>query len=108
MDCTAVKSNKNFFISVKWQQSGGTAEQKVTHEIICLAKAVREHRQKNEKVKAYLVLGGLSAEKGKGDWTLRDFYIAGGLNPYLCSVYANLVKIVKIEVFIALANQSKL
>lgn len=46
----------------KWQQIGGTAEQKVPFEVMCLADAVRaEHA-----ARAYLVLGG-------DGWTLRDY-----------------------------------
>lgn len=111
IDCMASKNNKKFFISLKWQQSGGTAEQKVTHEVICLAKAIREHKKKGEDVKAYLILGGPEAKGNRGgskSWTLRDFYINGGLNSYLHPDYANLVEIIKTEEFIALANNGKL
>ena len=107
IDCMAIKDNKKIFISLKWQQSGGTAEQKVTHEIICLAKVVREHKQRGENVKAYLILGGPDKRGSKG-WTLREFYINGGLNSYLHPDYANLVKIIKTEDFIALANKQEL
>src|SRR5437867_8657948 len=43
-------------ISLKWQQTSGTAEQQVPFEILCLAEAVHGSRGKFKK--AYLVLGG--------------------------------------------------
>ena len=111
IDCMAGKGNKKIFISLKWQQSSGTAEQKIPYEVMCLAKAVWEHKQKNKNVKAYLVLGGLDI-KGKNNqskgWTLRDFYTGGKLNDYLHPDYAHRVEIIKTEEFIALANQKKL
>lgn len=84
-------------MSLKWQQVGGTAEQKVPFEVICLMEAVRE--SKNSLAKSYLVLGG-------GGWTLRDFYVGGGLKSYL--KYAELVDILTLETFVAAANKSKL
>src|SRR5947199_9197737 len=55
-------------ISLKWQQTSGTAEQKVPFEILCLAEAVRGSRGKFKK--AYLELGG-------GGWTLGDDHVSG-------------------------------
>lgn len=95
VDEVAVKDGKNFLISLKWQQVGGTAEQKVPFEVMCLAEAVNS----GEYEKAYLVLGG-------GGWTLRDFYIAGGLNKYLKN--CDKVIIISLESFVALANTAKL
>ena len=102
IDCIAEKNSKKIFISLKWQQSQGTAEQKVPYEVICLAKLIFEDKQQN--VTAYLILGGTD---NKG-WTLRDFYIKGGLDDYLHPNYKGLVKILKTDDFIALANKSKL
>ena len=42
VDLAAEKAGDEFLISMKWQQSSGTAEQKVPFEIICLAEAIRE------------------------------------------------------------------
>ena len=112
VDCVATKNNKKVFISLKWQQSGGTAEQKIPYEVMCLAKAIQENQKKNpnKDIKAYLVLGGTDGKRKKDSkgWTLRDFYINGGLNPYLHPNYTNLVEIIKTEDFIALANSKKL
>ena len=86
-----------YLISLKWQQSSGTAEQKVPFEVICLVDAML--RKREEFFKAYLVLGGEG-------WKFKDFYLRGGLRPYL--VNADLVNIVSLERFVGLANQGKL
>ena len=49
--------------------------------------------------KAYLVLGGEG-------WRYKEFYVSGGLRPYLAN--ADIVNIVSLERFIMLANQGKL
>jgi hypothetical protein len=91
------QSGKSILISVKWQQVGGTAEQKVPFEVTCLIKALKNNESKYEK--AYLVLGG-------DGWKLRDYYIEGGLEEYLKD--SDLVKIITLESFIALANKGNL
>ncbi|MBI2150836.1 MAG: hypothetical protein HYU27_09580 [Acidobacteria bacterium] len=72
VDGIASKDSKDYLISLKWQQSGGTAEQKVPYEVICLAEAVLTGRY----AKAYLVLGGEG-------WTLRHWYTSGALSAHL-------------------------
>jgi hypothetical protein len=62
VDAVASKDGRVVLVSLKWQQVGGTAEQKVLFEIICLAEAVRS----GECQAAYLVLGGEG-------WSLREF-----------------------------------
>ena len=88
---------RNYLISLKWQQVSGTTEQKVPFEAMCLAEAIRTCD--GEYDKAYLVLGG-------DGWTLRDFYVSGGLNDHL--VHGELVHVMTLESFIAAANQGKL
>ena len=97
IDAIATKYNQNVLISLKWQQVSGTAEQKIPYEIICLLKALRDNDGKYNK--AYLVLGGEG-------WSLRNFYVDGGLNEYL--VDAKKIKIVTFENFIYLANKGNL
>ena len=94
-DVVAEAGPNRYLISLKWQQVSGTAEQKVPFEVICLSEAVRE----GEFNKAYLVLGG-------DGWKLRDFYTTGGLARHL--IRADLVHIVTLERFVALANQGDL
>src|SRR6266851_2621457 len=54
VDAIAEKDEQRFLISLKWQQTGGTAEQKVPFEVMCLADAVTA----GHAVRAFLVLGG--------------------------------------------------
>jgi hypothetical protein len=95
VDAVAEKGREKILVSMKWQQVGGTAEQKVPFEVICLAEEVRG----GSFQKAYLVLGG-------DGWTLRDFYVSGGLQQHL--VHADKVAVMTLERFVAVANQGKL
>lgn len=95
VDAIAEKHGVRMLVSLKWQQVGGTAEQKVPFEVICLSEAVRA----GTYGKAYLVLGGEG-------WTLRTFYTSGGLKAHLKN--ADDVHILTLEGFVALANQGKL
>jgi len=95
VDAVAEKSGERILVSQKWQQVGGTAEQKVPFEVICLAEEVL----RGAFQKAYIVLGG-------DGWTLRDFYTSGGLDKHLTN--ADRVKVVTLERFVALANKGEL
>jgi hypothetical protein len=86
-----------YLISLKWQQTSGTTEQKVPFEAMCLMKAVMLDPERYKK--AYLVLGGPA-------WTLRDFYTSGGLLPFLA--HADLLEILGLEQFVTTANRSEL
>lgn len=94
VDAIAEKDGKRYLVSLKWQQVSGTAEQKVPFEVICLVDAVEAHGFD----KAYLVLGGAG-------WTLRDFYVGGGLKKYL---KYDKVEILTLESFVAMANRGRL
>jgi hypothetical protein len=95
VDAIASKQGESVLVSLKWQQTGGTAEQKVPFEVMCLADAVRgKHAER-----AYLVLGG-------DGWSLRDYYTSGALAEHL--VHATMVQVVKLEQFIRLANNGEL
>jgi len=96
VDVIADKEGNNFLVSLKWQQVGGTAEQKVPFEVICLLEAVLADASFK---KAYLVLGGEG-------WRLRSYYVSGELKKHL--QYADRVEITTLEKFVALANQGKL
>jgi hypothetical protein len=87
---------RGFLLSLKWQQTSGTAEQKVPYEAMCLIQAVLSEPERYEK--AYLVLGGPS-------WTLRDFYTVGLLD-FLR--HEGLLSIVTLEDFVARANRAAL
>lgn len=95
IDAVAAKGGKSFLVSLKWQQVGGTTEQKVPYEVISLINAL----ESGVYAKAYLVLGGEG-------WTLRTFYVQGGLNHYI--PFARMIDIVTLEQFIAMANKGRL
>jgi hypothetical protein len=95
VDVIAKKDRKTFLISLKWQQVAGTAEQKIPFEIICLSEALKS----NEYEKAFVVLGGEG-------WTLRQFYVSGGLSEYLRGCEG--VSVVTLEHFVAKANNGRL
>ena len=95
VDAIAQLSSDVVLVSLKWQQTSGTAEQKVPFEVMCLADAV----QGGYGTKAYLVLGG-------DGWTLRDYFTSGALDQHL--IHADTVKVVTLEAFIRLANTGKL
>ena len=96
IDAIATKGERSVLVSLKWQQVGGTAEQKVPFEVICLAEALRTG---SPFAAAYLVLGGEG-------WSLRQFYVGGGLDQYLKD--ADRVRVLTLESFIARANTGQL
>ena len=95
VDAVATKDGHRVLVSLKWQQTGGTAEQKVPFEVMCLADAVRA----GQASQAFLVLGG-------DGWTLRDYYTSGDLAQHL--VHAGLVHVVTLEAFVRLANNGQI
>lgn len=97
IDLIAKKNEKSSLISLKWQQSSGTAEQKVPYELICLSEALKQARGSHHS--AYLVLGGEG-------WTLKKFYLSGGLDRHL-----NLeqpVKVLSLQSLLTLAKKGNL
>ena len=95
VDALATKDGKQFLISLKWQQVGGTAEQKVPFEVMCLASEMMS----GQYTAAYLVLGG-------DGWTLRNFYASGALRDHL--THGDLVHILTLESFVGRANRGEL
>ena len=95
IDVLAEKDGKAYLVSLKWQQTGGTAEQKVPFEIMCLA----QEMQTGNYAAAYLVLGG-------GGWTLRDFYTSGALQEHV--THGDLVHVLTLETFVGKANRGEL
>ena len=95
VDLVAQAPDSKVLVSLKWQQTGGTAEQKVPFEVMCLADAVLA----GHAGRAYLVLGG-------DGWTLRDYYTSGKLAAHL--THAPLVRVVTLEAFIRMANKGEL
>src|SRR5260370_3800957 len=95
VDAIAEKNDQKYLVSRKWQQTGGTAEQKVPFEVISLADVVLT----SQYAKAYLVLGGEG-------WTLRDFYVSGALKKHL--LHADKVEILTLESFLAALKKARL
>jgi hypothetical protein len=86
-----------FLVSVKWQDSTGTAEQKVPFEAICLIQAILAEPDLYER--AYLVLAGEG-------WTLKDFYTSGGLMLFLN--HTERVMCLSLDAFIGRVNRRQL
>ena len=82
-------------LSSKWQEVSGTAECKIPYEVICLIAAMADPKYS----RCYLVLGGPG-------WTLREWYVSGGLTQFIRNT--DKVNIITLEQFVALANQGKL
>lgn len=95
VDAIATKDGCLILLSSKWQEVSGTAEQKVAFEVICLIEAMTDPKYS----RCYLVLGGPG-------WTLRKFYVEGGLAKFIRN--ADKVTITTLEKFVALANQGRL
>lgn len=80
VDVVARKDGRNILVSLKWQQAGGTAEQKIPYEMICLAEAIAQSAKAENPTdrfsKAILVLGG-------DGWTLKEWYLSGELKKHL-------------------------
>lgn len=95
VDAIAESGGETILISLKWQQTGGTAEQKVPFEVMCLADTVRT----GLATRAYVVLGG-------DGWSLRDYYTSGRLADHL--IHADKVTVVTLEAFIRIANNHQL
>lgn len=94
VDAVVSRGTERALISLKWQQTGGTAEQKVPFEVMCLADAVRA----GHAARAWLVLGG-------DGWTLRGYFTSGALAEHL--VHADLVRVVTLEAFVRLVNNGE-
>lgn len=85
-------------ISVKWQQTSGTAEEKVPYEVIKMINAIKISNGRFGH--AYIILGGSSG------WTLKEFYLQGGLAEFIKDYH--LVRLVSLEEFITLTNRKQL
>jgi hypothetical protein len=87
-------------ISAKWQEVGGTAEEKIAYEICMLLHAIERRTEATALVgypirKAYLVLGGSdrNLDQGTDGWTIRQWLIEGGLKPWI--KYDGLVELIR-------------
>jgi hypothetical protein len=104
-DLVIYEGDRRLIVSKKWQQSQGTAEEKIPFEVIMLVRACREWGY----TKAYLVLGGTDhdPEQGTQGWTLRQWYLSGGLKTWIPS-YQPWVELLTLEAFVAKINRHQL
>ena len=94
-DIVASKNGERIVISLKWQQSSGTAEQKVPYEFMCLADVLANDSTIH---KAYIVIGG-------DGWTKHSFFL-NGLDNWVNT--KEFVDVLRLDSFVAKANQGKL
>ena len=94
-DIVASKDGERIVISLKWQQSSGTAEQKVPYEFMCLADVLSRDSAID---KAYIVIGG-------DGWTKHNFFL-NGLENWVNTTEEVLV--MRLELFVAKANRGEL
>jgi hypothetical protein len=88
-------NGEQILVSMKWQQTSGTAEEKVPFEVVKLLHALKSGKYKT----AYLVLGG-------NGWSIKQFYLKGGLKEFIPD--SDKIHIVDLDTFVALANKGKL
>jgi hypothetical protein len=91
-DIVASKNGERIVISLKWQQSSGTAEQKVPYEFMCLADVLANDSTIH---KAYIVIGG-------DGWTKHSFFL-NGLDSWVNT--KEFVDVLRLDSFVAKANK---
>lgn len=96
---TESPEGREILVSLKWQQVGGTVEEKLPFEVIKLIHAIKSSG--GRFAYAYIVIAGEGMRR-----ELKKFYMQGGLKDYIKD--ADLIHIVSLDQFIALANQGKL
>ena len=94
-DIVASMDSERIVISLKWQQSSGTAEQKVPYEYMCLADVLSRDPSIH---KAYIVIGG-------DGWTKHRFFL-NELESWVNT--EEFVDVVDLNSFVAKANQGRL
>ena len=94
-DTMAIKEGRQILISLKWQQSSGTAEQKVPFEYMCLSHALSENPEFDA---AYIVIGGTG-------WT-KDRFFKEELSEWVATSYP--VTVIGLEDFIARSYDGKI
>ena len=77
VDLVGMRPNgSKFLVSLKWQQTAGSAEEKVPFEVIKLLHALRENPSVYDK--AYIVIGGDGFSSG-----LVEFYLSDEFRSYV-------------------------
>ncbi len=91
-------NGSKFLVSLKWQQTAGSAEEKVPFEVIKLLHTLRENDAFD---KAYIVIGGDGFSAG-----LVEFYLSGEFRTYICE--SQKIEILTLNDIIARANRGTL
>jgi hypothetical protein len=77
VDIVGMRPNgSQFLVSLKWQQTAGSAEEKIPFEVIKLLHTLRENPSTFDK--AYIVVGGDGFSAG-----LVDFYLSDDFRSYI-------------------------
>ena len=94
-DYIAYKDECTIVITAKWQETSGSAENKIPYDYMCLADVI----QKNDDLtKGYLVLGG-------DGWSKDDFFI--NELKFWINIEAD-VKVMKLSKFVVSSNLGRL
>jgi hypothetical protein len=100
IDIVAARNDESrFLVSLKWQQQGGSAEEKVPFEVIKLLYALRHSDGAFDK--AYIVLGGDGWSEG-----LVAFYQSADFRSFITD--AHLIEILTLNEIIRRANTGAL
>lgn len=84
----------DLIISLAWQQSPGSAEQKIPYKALCLRNVLDKLSMKHW---AFIVLGGEGWSK-----KVKSFYLNGGLNNF---IHMNSIYIMTLEEFVSRVNK---
>ncbi len=88
-------------LSKKWQESRGTAEEKVIYEIFKLLDLLNNQEYKIKS--CYIILGGMGWSK-----QLKEYYLSHKWNNFLENDFKNKVKIVIFDEILTLINKGLL
>jgi hypothetical protein len=97
LDVAVLQGSAPIGIAAKWQQSSGTAEEKVVMEVLRLIKLVEGGRLD----RGYVLLAGTG-------WSLRDYFLSGSFLKEFSSPAASRVRVVDLDALIALINRGRL
>ena len=82
-DVVASKNGRTILVSLKWQQVGGTAEQKIPYELICLAEILAAGKNGDTEAVGSPAFDAACLVMGGDGWTLRDWYLSDALEKHL-------------------------
>jgi len=98
VDFVVTRADRRFLVSVKWQGTSGTGEDKVPFEVISLADALTHDKTLSV---AYLVIGGDGWTQSK-----KDYYVGGKLKHRIFGTER--VRCVTLDVFLGMMHRGEL